>query len=291
MKTFPFPLIGTFYQKLQKFQQALDLNALTPDRADRFVSTIAKISKKIFANKALCETSYIDDIAAARENVFASLQTYERERIEADASLLREFEEIATETDLIGIQFDLLSPLEIEEKCHILMQKWQKLSKKKAYNSSYIAQFADHACKKILHLQFRLAYPILEELSLYSYHRNFAKDLLSNTACLSAYQRKWVDFYAGHDAGSVQRPALEIFYSSLVNLVQLAEGIYTGDGKDMAKQFQRLSKTEKEKIQTLLWKKQIPDMNNLLKLLRQNDPKVKEILSYTIMEMVEQLVM
>ena len=287
----PFSIIGTFYQKIQKLQQALDLNVLTPERRDQFVSTISKISNKIFANKALCETKYIDDIANARENVFASLEAYEKERIEDDALLLREFEEIAIEADLINIQFDLLPPSEIEEKCNILIQKWQKLTKKKAYLASYIEKIANDAYERILHVQFRSAYPILEELSLYPYHRNFAKDLLSNKASLSTYQKRWVNFYAKNNNLSVSKPPLETFYNALVNLVQLAKGIYAGRGKQMVEQFQKLSTTEKEKIQTLLWKMQIPDMDNLIKRLSQNESKAKEILSYAIMQMVEQLIM
>jgi len=291
MKTIQFPLFGTFFSEIQKFQKELDLHSVTPERAEQFASKISQLSQKIFANKALCESGYTADVAAERAAIFDRLEVYEREGIEDDAHLVEAFDELATDADLVAIQFDLLSPQEIKEKCDLLMQRWQNLSKKKAYNERYISSFSKNAFQKIHHLKFRIAYPILEELSLCSYHSNFAKDLINKKIELSPYQRSWLAFYMKQDMSTQSNLSLqEIYHHSLVNLVELAESISINDGSQSILRFNRLSEAEKDKIQTLLWEMQIPDMEGLLIRLQQNDEKTKEILSYVIMQMVEQLV-
>jgi len=291
MKTIQFPLFGTFFTEVQRFQKELDLYSVTPDRAEQFAKKIGQLSNKIFANKALCESGYTADVAAEREAIFNKLEVYEKERIEDDAHLLEAFDELATEADLVAIQFDLLSPQEIQERSDLLMQKWQKLSEKKAYNEKYISEFSKKAYQKIHHLNFRIAYPILEELSLCSYHSNFAKDLMNNKVELSDYQRSWLSFYMKQNMSSQNNlSAHEIFYRSLVNLVELAESLSTNDGSESVLRFNQLLDAEKDKIQTLLWEMQIPDIDNLLNRVQQNDVQAKEILSYVIMQMVEQLI-
>jgi len=292
MKTFHVSLVGTFYKQIQKFQKELKLNSVTSDIAEKFSERIDQISKKIFTDKSLFETSYADDITIAKQAIFDKLQTYERERIESDAIILGSFEDLEKEIDLISIQFDLFSFHELEKKYHLLMQKWQNLSNKKAYNEKYISQFAKHAYQKINHLKFRLDFPVIEELSLFSYRNTFAKKLLGKKVILSSYQKKWIAFFSKQNIKSLKYyTALEIFYSSLLKLTTLAERIYTENGCKTADQIEKLSKTIQEKIKTLLWDMQNPDIENLLKCLKQNDSKAKKILANAIMQMVEQLIL
>jgi hypothetical protein len=168
---------------LKTIQQTLENNSFQIEDAFDITDTLKKLcakSKKIFATiKNPFQKSHAEEIFEKSLSTISTLETLEKTRIEEDLHLVEEIQNISKDLDKLELEFVLLEPEEIQEKISSLSKTLTQVTQKKSYNKNFLDRAIYQCFEKLDSIKFRLNYPIMEELSEYSYQQTFARTLKS----------------------------------------------------------------------------------------------------------------
>ncbi len=219
------------------------------------------------STQAIFQKNGMQSVLDLGMSCFQRLEEIEKNGMTRDLSLLKELQQISSKAEDLDLQFVLLSPEQIAAEIEELTQTLKTLSQKESFNEELLDVIAKKALEKVRHLQFRLDFPLVEELCEFSYQNNFARNLkrivqdLKNGseksfASLPLIQRK--EILKGMKDGAKTSPSFKAtktlqYLRHLQMLAHLAENFLYGKAGKVIDRFARLDEKTKKAIENYLF--------------------------------------
>jgi hypothetical protein len=247
-------------QKTNHLKEVISLS----DKVEKVCEQAQKISAKKIKEATLevfqkhSEMVFFDQ----GENFYRLTQQKENDGIRRDLSLMREIQKISSQAEDLQVQFAILSPEQLVEEIHKLSTSLQAIAQKDSYNEELLENVTQKALQKIRHLQFRLDFPIVEELCEFSYQNNFARKLHQIAEDLNMGKREsFAELPSFHQEeieqrGTKEKPLFErcqLRLKHLQSLCHLAEEFLYGEANERIDRFQNLDGQTKKSIDGYLF--------------------------------------
>lgn len=251
--------------------QDLSEDLLTVVEKTRLVASRTKWdqkSKEFFENESF---DLVHDLEALETNM-----------LEKDLALLEEIDQISREIHRLDLKFSFLPPNDICERLRNLSDRLEKIQKERFY-SDFVQREIKHAKKRLNQVEFRYLFPLVEELNLFSYHKNFAvriegiaraieKGNMSPFESLGESQKNEIFRHLARSRGSEnvdfgkslfyaqevtyisKAKAVRGYLASLHDMCSIADQIWHGDEKERIHCFYRLNEEERDRTEEYLWR-------------------------------------
>jgi hypothetical protein len=235
-------------------------------------------------------------------NCYHVLEEVEKEGMTRDLSLLREIQGISSKAEDLELQFVLLSPEQIAGEIEELSATLHNISQRESFNQELLESIVKKSLEKVRHLQFRLDFPICEELCEFSYQKNFARNLTmvaqdlkeggeEGFEALSAHQKEEILRGVGQQSSCAVKSTKTLQYlRKLQLLTHLAEGFLYGNMSKVIDRFERLDDKTKKAIDGLLFSSSGHIFESLKHELKKGDKEAAVLCTSAIMSFVSEQV-
>ncbi len=261
-------------------------------------------AEKVQEGTSVFQKNGLEALVEERAHFFQQLEEIEKNGLENDLSIVKRVQAIASKAEDLELQFIILSPEQIAEEIRELSNALRLLAGQKFYNEELLEDIVAQALKKVRHLQFRLDFPIVEELCEFSYQNNFARSLQQivqdlrrgdekSFAILLPHQKKFIVRSMGAEKKSLccrAEKALQ-YLRTLQMLSHLAQDFLYEDAKKVIARFDILDLAIRKAIDGYLFRASGTLFKDLKNSLKKGHLPTATLCAQAVMAFVEEQVM
>ncbi len=215
------------------------------DILDEIEITSEKIQNK---SKNIFMKAGAQNISSDVKNLYGRIEEIENKRHLDDEEILSKLYEISYKEDYLDLNFFHLSPYDIELILSALNEEIKEILNQKPFNERVINPIIEKIKNKLVDLNFRYDFPIVEEL-------DENKNSYAHRLILMANEIK--------EKNPKKAQLLTNKIDDLMDLVWISKMFIYGDSKRAQKLFDKLNSDLKEKIEKTIWRVKSETLNKI----------------------------